>query len=292
MIYAKEFQLDYIKLSALVSSGNNNDDRIYLALHGWLDNAATFEKQMLYFSDLTWCALDLSGHGLSEHRSAGSFYHMWDYVLEVVSLIDQLEKQVCLIGHSMGAAVAMLVAAIAPEKIDALVMLDNVGPITIKASERVTRLQQSIHSMKKILQKEKKIKTYPDMEKMINARATGFMPLSYTAAEKLVLRGSYKNDTGGYSWTHDPKLVLATPYPMSQEGVAAFAAEVHCPTLLLLAKDGIYADRHDQVMRKVGEFPNISVKWLDGNHHFHLEENTSLEVCNEINTFLIKKNLR
>lgn len=79
-----------------------------LCLHGWLDNANTFDKLIpllprgrsgssgwlvlcsraahlitLSLSGCYYVAMDFSGHGLSSHRPAGCSYHFLDYVTDV-----------------------------------------------------------------------------------------------------------------------------------------------------------------------------------------------------------------
>jgi len=51
-----------------------------LALHGWLDNAASFERLApLLCEHFHIVAIDLAGHGRSQHRPAGLWYHYIDY---------------------------------------------------------------------------------------------------------------------------------------------------------------------------------------------------------------------
>lgn len=47
-----------------------------LALHGWLDNALSFDS-LASCLPASWCivAVDFAGHGLSSHRPEGTFYH-------------------------------------------------------------------------------------------------------------------------------------------------------------------------------------------------------------------------
>uniref|UniRef100_A0A8C3SHU6 AB hydrolase-1 domain-containing protein n=1 Tax=Chelydra serpentina TaxID=8475 RepID=A0A8C3SHU6_CHESE len=55
-----------------------------LCLHGWLDNANTFNRLIpLLPKDYCYMAMDFGGHGLSSHRPAGFPYHFLDYVSEV-----------------------------------------------------------------------------------------------------------------------------------------------------------------------------------------------------------------
>lgn len=56
-----------------------------LALHGWLDNAASFARLAPLLPDWRIVALDLAGHGHSKHRPAGCRYHLMDYVFDVIA---------------------------------------------------------------------------------------------------------------------------------------------------------------------------------------------------------------
>ncbi|XP_019469961.1 serine hydrolase-like protein 2 isoform X2 [Meleagris gallopavo] len=79
-----------------------------LCLHGWLDNANTFDRLIpLLPRDCQYVAMDFSGHGLSSHRPAGSPYHFLDYVSDVRRVAAALRwRRFTLMGHSMGGSVA------------------------------------------------------------------------------------------------------------------------------------------------------------------------------------------
>ncbi|XP_031456171.1 serine hydrolase-like protein 2 isoform X3 [Phasianus colchicus] len=79
-----------------------------LCLHGWLDNANTFDRLIpLLPRDCRYVAMDFSGHGLSSHRPAGSPYHFLDYVSDVRRVAAALRwRRFTLMGHSMGGSVA------------------------------------------------------------------------------------------------------------------------------------------------------------------------------------------
>ena len=67
-----------------------------LALHGWLDNSATYEPligdtKWLHDHNLRFIALDLAGHGYSEHRPKGAHSVFLDNIDDVHQTIKQLE---------------------------------------------------------------------------------------------------------------------------------------------------------------------------------------------------------
>ncbi|XP_059672494.1 serine hydrolase-like protein 2 isoform X2 [Gavia stellata] len=100
-----------------------------LCLHGWLDNANTFDKLIpLLPRDCYYVAMDFSGHGLSSHRPAGSPYHFLDYVSDVRRVAAALQwRRFTLMGHSMGGAVAGMFCFLYPEMVDKLILLENLG---------------------------------------------------------------------------------------------------------------------------------------------------------------------
>lgn len=278
------FKLPHTELAALQWLPQDTSAVKVLSLHGWLDNAASFTNLAPYLGDFSHTALDLAGHGLSQHRPAGSFYHLWDYVLDLVSILNQSKQSVWLVGHSMGGAVAMLVAAIAPDKVRGLVVLDNMGPLTGSSQDRLVTLQRAINKMAKL--KAARTSQYANKEAMVLARMEGFTKLSKSASKLLVERGAQADGQGGWSWRHDTKLTFPSPYRMDEEGVAAFMREIKCPTLALVARQGIYQDNPDFVEQRKQHFPWIKLQWLEGNHHFHLEPDTCFAVATEIKQFI------
>ncbi|SBS34311.1 Tropinesterase [Marinomonas spartinae] len=280
------FNLAHTKIAGLQTLSSNPSAVKVLCLHGWLDNAASFNRLTPYLSGLTHSSIDLAGHGLSDHRVAGSFYHLWDYALDVVSILNLSNQSTWLVGHSMGGAVAMIVAAIAPEKVRGLVVLDNMGPLTAKPSERVSMLQRSIQRMAK--HREGRFARYETLDDMVGARMYGFTSLSREAASELVERGAILTDDDRWGWRHDHKLSFPSPYRMDEEGVAALISEIKCPALSLVAKEGVYANREGEafVNARAAQFPWIKLKWLEGNHHFHLERDTAPMVAEEVRKFI------
>ncbi|XP_033919260.1 serine hydrolase-like protein 2 isoform X2 [Melopsittacus undulatus] len=93
-----------------------------LCLHGWLDNANTFDKLIpLLPRGCYYVAMDFSGHGLSTHRPAGCPYYFLDYVTDVRRVAAALQwRRFTLMGHSMGGAVAAMM-------VDKLILLENLG---------------------------------------------------------------------------------------------------------------------------------------------------------------------
>jgi len=78
-----------------------------LALHGWLDNAASFVPLAAQLPDLGLVAIDLPGHGHSAHLPPGTQYNTPGAICHVLDVADALGwDRFVLLGHSMGAGIA------------------------------------------------------------------------------------------------------------------------------------------------------------------------------------------
>ncbi len=94
-----EIQTSTLRLSA--KCWGNPDGVPILAFHGWLDNAATFDHLAPFLKEFRLVSLDLPGHGLSDHRSAGSSYHFSDIIVDVLEVLTVLGwNRFLLLGHS------------------------------------------------------------------------------------------------------------------------------------------------------------------------------------------------
>ena len=116
-----------------------------LCLHGWLDNAASFVPLMPLLREFDLVALDLPGHGASAHRLPGYDYVFVDWIHDVLDALDALGwSRASLLGHSMGGAIATVVATSAPERVRKLALIEALGPISGKPEEAGGRLKQAV----------------------------------------------------------------------------------------------------------------------------------------------------
>jgi pimeloyl-ACP methyl ester carboxylesterase len=121
-----------------------------ILVHGYLDLAhswtffVTSLRQRLGKS-LWIIAPDCRGHGDSGWVGAGGYYHFPDYVFDLDRLVRALgATQFKLIGHSMGGTISFLYAGTFPKRVNRLVLIEGIGPPSMKFSDAPLRMAKWI----------------------------------------------------------------------------------------------------------------------------------------------------
>ncbi|WP_460416064.1 alpha/beta hydrolase [Pseudomonas sp. microsymbiont 2] len=236
-----------------------------IALHGWLDNANSFARLAPLLRGLRIVALDLAGHGYSEHRPVGAGYTLADYAHDVLRVAEQLGWQrFGLLGHSLGAIISVQLAGALPERVSHLALIDGVIPSTSAEQNAAERLGMALQAQLRLEGKRKSV--YATLEEGVEARMKGMVAVSREAAELLAQRGLMPVP-GGYSWRSDSRLTLPSPTRLSQAQSMAFVQRIACPTCLVVAADGMLA-RHTELLEQLPFEQTV----LPGGHHLHLND--------------------
>ncbi len=255
------------------------DGRPVLALHGWLDNAASFRALEPHLDSVRLVALDLVGHGFSAHRPEAMPYYIWDNVADVLAVADELGwDQFHLLGHSMGAGISSLLAGVMPERVLSLVLLEGLAPLADEPEELPEKMALAIRRRQR---RERSPKYYPDLEAAVQARMKGRFPVTEQAARWLVER-SIVHTTQGFRWRSDPALVLPSVLRLSEDQVRAFLRKILSPALLIMGSEGIGTPLLDERAELIAGLERIA---LTGNHHLHMEEVAARQIAMAINAF-------
>jgi pimeloyl-ACP methyl ester carboxylesterase len=280
----QEFTLDtpFGRLAGLRSGGRG---RRVLALHGWLDNAASFVPLQPQLGELDLAALDLPGHGASAHLPLAAEFTVVNAARAAFAAADALGWQrFALLGHSLGAAVASVMAAARPGRIERLVAIEALGALAGDEADSAARLQAAFAADATPV---RPLRVFDDPAAAVRARVRAG-GIGEAAAALLVERGIAPARGGdgqtGFTWRSDPRLTRPTAVRMSEAQVRHLLAAIECPVRVIYANPA--QDYFPEPVRRArfeclreGELVE-----LDGGHHLHMEQ--PQQVAAAIGTFL------
>lgn len=240
-----------------------------LMLHGWLDNAASFALLAPLLAErFHVIALDLPGHGHSQHLPESTVYQHVDYARAVLAAADALAlPRFHLLGHSLGAGVATLVAIAAPERVRGLALIEGLGPLGDDGSRTLDRFREAMASK---AGGNRPLRVFPTIDDAANARAL-VGGLDAALARPIVERGLREVD-GGYRWRSDPRLSRPTAIRLAETQVMALLLGLAAPTSLLLARPHPPYLEPEALQVRIDCVADIRVTHMDGGHHLHLEK--------------------
>ena len=126
MLERKTIIVEGIALSYFVTPEGGKGAVLFL--HGWRSNATVWQKAMetLSTQGFTTYALDLPGFGNSQNPLRA--FSVGDYADVVSAYMEKLGIQTaCVVGHSFGGRIGIVLAAAHPPLVSKLVLVDSAG---------------------------------------------------------------------------------------------------------------------------------------------------------------------
>ncbi len=246
-----------------------------LALHGWLDNAASFVPLSAHLRDLDLVALDMPGHGFSAHLPPAADYLLVAFVRAAFAAADALGwERFALLGHSLGGVVASVMAAARPQRIERLLTIEALGALTEDEARTAQRLRDAFAAQAG--RPASQLRVFPDLATAARARLqarTG--DLGEAAALLLVERGLRPVD-GGFVWRSDPRLTLPTAVRMSEAQSRDLVAHIECPARVIYADPAqpYFPDALRLERARLLQQGELVV--MPGSHHLHMDDAASV----------------
>jgi len=222
--------------------------------HWWTHVAARFAN------DFRVVAVDLSGHGDSDHRDTYAFEQWTEEVLAVAGAGDIAGTPV-VVGHSMGGFVTIATAALHGDRLSGVIVCDS--PVTVPDPEVESyRLKEAFG----------RPRTYESIDEALTRFRTVPPQANYLDyVLDHVARRSLKRVDGGWQWKFDRRIF--EQFATSMRGVALpYLSQVRCRFALLRSENGL-------VTRDIGAFmyealgrvaPVIEIP--EAGHHAMLDE--------------------
>jgi pimeloyl-ACP methyl ester carboxylesterase len=251
-----------------------------ICLHGWLDNGATFHRLApLLAKYYHLLVVDLPGHGLSQPLPKGAHYYIWQNIETLFELlaVKGLDK-VHFLGHSMGGVVASLFAGTFADKVQSLILLDSLGPMTTESKDTPAQLARAIADSQRT---SSPLRIFTAIDDALKARKKSSPAMTDDALRPIVER-NLKVVENGYCWRTDARLRQTSKIRLDEGQVSAFLAAITAPVLVIMAEQGIVPKVW--VERRIQSIKSAQLVYLPGHHHFHAE----LEPAEAINGHVIQ----
>lgn len=208
--------------------------------HGGRDHGRSWDDVVqALLPDWRIIAPDLRGHGDSEWAADGS-YGMEDFLYDHAILFEALEiERAVVIGHSLGGNIAVRHAAVRPDRVSKLIVIEGLGPSPAADAERIARpiaerLGSWIEKRRRALVRQRRV--YESIDAAV-ARMTGEHPhLAPDLARRLTIHGTERVD-GGYCFKADPAMNAAPPHDISWDERVGLWRAIACETLLVYGAD-------------------------------------------------------
>lgn len=158
-MFAHEREINGIRLHYQAWGEFTRPERTALLVHGLTSSSQAWAQFGPTLAERGWYAIapDLRGRGLSEKPAHG--YGIPYHVNDLLSLCDALElPTVHLIGHSLGAQIGYFFAAIHPQRLGRLVLVDAGGRVPPDALQAIAASLQRLG------------RTYPSLEVYLEER--------------------------------------------------------------------------------------------------------------------------
>ncbi len=266
----KEIFLDTARGPIAALRSGDPDGPKLLALHGWLDNAASFAPLAPHLARFDLVALDLPGHGASAHRLPGYDYVFIEWIHDVLDVLDALDwPQANLLGHSMGGAIATAVAASAPARVHKLALIEALGPLSGTAEDAGPRLQRAV-AARRAFDATRAPRVIADVATAVDARLVA-SKMERTAAQLIVER-NLRVVPGGVTWRSDPRLTLPSHNLVDEAYVASWLRMITAPVLVIAADPSPRYFTAAARDARVALLQDGRCEVITGGHHLHMEQ--------------------
>jgi esterase len=164
-------------------------------VHGGAQNAHTWDTVALALGR-PLLAVDLPGHGHSAWREDGDYSPQRNAAALAPVLRDLAATADLVVGMSLGGLTAIRLAAVAPDLVDELVLID-VTPSALQRHAELTAEQQGTVAL---MHGERE---FPSLQAMLDLTIAAAPHREVKALRRGVLHNSHRLDNGNWSWRYD-----------------------------------------------------------------------------------------
>lgn len=257
-----------------------DDAPLAILIHGNRDHARSWDPIAAFLQTYYHVvAPDLRGHGDSAWSQDGR-YDYSAHLSDIAALCDTLavseHRPVTLIGHSLGAHIALRYSAALPGQVKRLVGIEAVGaPPAMDARRGAMPLDERLRcwfderKATALLEQRSFASIDEAAERMISRHPY----LTHAQASHLTRHG-VRQENGGWRWKYDP-FVAVWPYPeLDLEEAETLWRRIDCPTQLIFGDRSWPSDVPERLVRAIPGAQEVRLA-----HSGHWPQHDALDAC-------------
>lgn len=204
-----------------------------LCIHGITANARCWDVMVSELNPKhTVHAMDLRGRGHSGRPASG--YSLDHHIADILGVLDELGIERCpIIGHSLGAFITLGFAATHPDRVEKIVLVDGAGELS------PAQLDSIFVAIKPAFERLGKV--FDSTEAYLEAMQQSPY-FQWSDAYDTYFRHEIKNVGTGAMCNIELPHIMEEAANLRTVKVSDFYSQVHCPTLILKATDGLLSD--------------------------------------------------
>lgn len=211
-------------------------------------------------------AMDLRGRGLSEKPPAG--YSIAHHCRDIRVLLENLGvERAVIMGHSLGALIALAFGAQYPEKVESLILVDGGGKLSAEQTKKVfAGIQPTLDRLGKV---------FPSSEAYLDLMKKNPLLQPWSQALETYYLYEIEEVESGVRSRVQPEHIEEEAENLGNLDVAEFYPQIKCPVLILRATEGMLAPDDILLPKKVvekmlQEIPDARCVDLQGSNHYSI----------------------
>lgn len=211
-------------------------------------------------------AMDLRGRGFSDKPPSG--YSIENHIRDILALLNELQiNKAVLMGHSLGAFIALAFTAQYPQRTDRLILVDGGGRLSETQSAKV------FAAIKPALDRLGQV--FPTAEAYLSRMKEAPYLQPWNDFLETYVRYEIEECPGGVRVNIQPEHIQEEALNLGKVDSSQFYPQIQVPTLILRATRGLLAEDdillpQDVVERMTREIPGSRRFDVEGTNHYSI----------------------
>ncbi|MFA5679280.1 MAG: alpha/beta hydrolase [Pseudomonas sp.] len=255
----------------------NPDAPVLILIHGGLEHARVWDQLARQLAaDWHVVVPDLRGHGDSDWSTGGA-YAIPDFVPDIAALVAELDNRpVTLVAHSLGGNIAIHYAALFPERVSRLCVIEGLGfsPEARARRDETSRREQLREWVERVRKLDRLgASQYPDAAAAVQRLMEHDPLLSRELAEYVCQHGLKPGEEGQLRWKYDHQVRGFGAAEIASVEPRDLWQAIACPVLLMYGAES-WASNPEQDGRAqyFAQAQVVTIEKAGHNLHHHQPE--------------------